>query len=142
MIFGVKDDCIFVNSAQSISVDNVEDFFSSGWRDGSVPLEEFHEAISQDNEQIKIGDLVVGRVAIRKLVEAKGKEFRGKPYTKRQANNLIGSADFIRSLKNEQGVLINYSDVSSVHTFVEKKHKEGQEKHINSLQKARKVLPS
>lgn len=128
-----------MNSANGISTDHVDELFPYAEANGSVRLTDINEQIRRDNVLIRISDLVIGRVAIRKTIEFLGQEFRGKPYTKRQANNFLEDACFIRELKGMDGNTIGYSDCSSLSGFVENKYKDGQDAHRRSLKKARIV---
>ena len=136
-IFGRLGGDYFVNSADGIPMDRVEEIFPTARANGSVPSEKFHGLTDRDGKLILIEDLIVGHVAIRKYIESIGVELRGGPYTKRQANNLLRGADFICKLKGKNGATMDYTSRSSLHAYVEKKHIEGQEKHRNSLKAAR-----
>lgn len=139
VIFGREGDYLFVNSAQSLSADRVDEIFPGANWDGSVRLEDIFELIRQDDNQANIGDTVIGRIAIRRVFELEGQKLKGESYTKRHANNILNDADFIRVLKGQDGSLIPYSDVSSLSNFTLEKYRAGQNKHRSSLDKARSM---
>ena len=137
MIFGREEDDLFVNSAHYISADSVEEVFPKARFNGSVRLTDVFEEARQSDELLQIADLVVGRVAIRKTIESLGKEYRGTPYTKRQANNIVKRADYVRTIERDGGVSIPWTCVSSLSNHVEKNYQEGQSEHRKALETVR-----
>jgi hypothetical protein len=111
--------------------------FPTAEPDGSVSLLEIQRQVANDNERIQVGETVMGDVALRKYIESLGENFRGKPYSKRQANNLLGIASFIREHKFAKGNIILYEACSSLDAFIEHMCKSVKEHHRAALEKAR-----
>lgn len=87
-IFGQESGYLYVNSAQSMSADDAYAVCSAD-TNGRVPVAMVQEQTGCD---------VFGRVAIRREIERYSVLVRpgGEPYTKRQANNIMARARYLK----------------------------------------------
>lgn len=129
-IFGREGNQLYVNSADSRSVDDLEEYIDGISAKGAVEIRVVHAMISEQ-EAVDSDELIVGNIAIRKRIEEQGRRVRGgnQSYSKRQANNLKNKAEFIKELPLNSGYKLKWTLTSSLDTFVETQTEAGRESH-------------
>lgn len=88
MTIGRKDDRVFVNSAHSLSRDNVEEQFPEANADGSIPWEVVEREVG--------ADAVVGRVAIRETFREMYEQQIGSAVGAERARQLLDGYPFVQ----------------------------------------------
>lgn len=134
--FGREGNRLYVNSADSQSVNYLEDHIENVSAKGAVDIRIVHAMVSEQGI-VEIDDLIVGRVAIRMRIEELGRCVRNnhQPYSKRQASNLKNKADFIQKLSVNSEFELEWTLASSLDPFVETQAEEGRETHRRTKKK-------
>jgi hypothetical protein len=139
-IFGLEGNDFYVNSADNRGREYLDEHFPQVSIRGSVELTAIHEMVC-NQEQVEIGDLIVGRVAIRKYIEDSGVRVRNNqlPYEKRQANNLKKKADFIQTLEVSSEYSLKWTLTSSLDSFMDQQAEAGRIAHRTARSKCKDV---
>lgn len=137
-IFGRVRDRLYVNSADSRSINYLEDYFDDMSAKGEVDMQVVHAMICEQ-EVVEIDDLIVGTIAIRKRIEDQGSRVRygHESYSKRQANNLMKKAEFINELSINSDYKLKWTLTSSLDSFVETHAEVGRELHRTAALKVK-----
>jgi len=133
-IFGQEDGCLYVNSAHSMAVDKVEEKFPENQipeanAHGAVPLAHVRSELKLGDQ---IGDLIIGRVAIRRYVQDRLCIITGRGYSRVQCNRIVGKMEFQKNWRGLPWML-----TSSADDHLANHVKQAQTEHRNALEKAR-----
>jgi hypothetical protein len=121
-------DWLNVNSAHSVSVDWVTKYFPDATGEGALHFDDLRELLGTD----RVGDTIVGRVAIRRYVEDGLLDRTGKRYSRVGCNKIVGEMDF---LSNARGLPFTYC--TSMDSYLDAHVKRAAAAHRDALEIAR-----
>jgi len=141
-IFGREGSKLYVNSAQGISRDAVLAIFPEADLDGSVLMIDVCQTIQEQSGEVCRGEMMAGKVAIRRFIQDWGGIYRDMPYTKRQANRLIQKFSFIGEIEGGDGYRIPWTQVDSLGCALRAYDCNAANTHRKALESARRKLRS